>query len=279
VVFEYSLALFLIGIIGISHGSIDHILATEVLKILPKKKLTYFIAVYLAIIALYVAFWFISPQASFVLFLLYSAYHFGQADTEIVTQNTSQKLSKYIGFNYGLIIISALMISNTGYITSIFPAWFNERINLASIIQYSGFIFYASIGLQVLFGAYLYFKKLVGTIEILQFGIQLFIVLFIFKSLPPLIAFSLYFGLWHSLLILQKEYMAFTSLNLVANVTGFIQKLAPFTLVSLVGLMAIVYISNEDAVFTTLIAISALAFPHTILMDRMYSQKTPKIPE
>ncbi len=273
IIFEYTIALVLVGFVGISHGSIDHILATEVIKILPKKKLYIFIAGYLGIIALYLALWFISPFISFILFLVYSAYHFGQADTEIITENLSSRFSRALGFIYGLAIISALMISNTDYVTAIFPPWFNDRINLVGIIHYCHYIYYASLALQPLLLAYLYFNKLTSAKNLLTFAVQLTIVLFIFKSLPALIAFSFYFGLWHSLLILQKEYRAFAKLKIVSSISAFILKLAPFTLVSLLGLLLIVYLSTENAQFTALIAISALAFPHTILMDKMYSSR------
>ena len=56
-VFEYSLALVLIGFVGISHGAVDHILAAEVLKLLPNKKLYLFLIGYLSIVALYIAAW------------------------------------------------------------------------------------------------------------------------------------------------------------------------------------------------------------------------------
>ena len=271
--FEYTIAFLLIGLIGMSHGSIDHILATDVLKILPKRKLHFFIATYLSIIALYLFFWFISPFLSFLLFLLYSAYHFGQADTEIITKNIPGRHSKIIGFNYGLIIISTLLIFSRENIISIFPDWFNKSIKLELIMGYCKPIFYSSIITQIAIGILLAIYKKVKPRQIIDFSIQLFIVLLIFSYLPPLIAFSLYFGLWHSLLVLQKEFKTFYSYSLVTSKIDFIKKLAPFTMLSLVGLILIVSFSSFNIHLTTLIAISVLAFPHTIIMEMLYSQK------
>jgi Brp/Blh family beta-carotene 15,15'-monooxygenase len=273
-VFECVLALVLIGFVGISHGAVDHILAAEVLKLLPNKKLYLFLIGYLSIVALYIAAWFVSPFLSFVLFLLYSAYHFGQADTEIITRDLSSKFILLVRYNYGLIIISALMISNTAYLQTIFPDWFNQSIHLADTIKYSYYVFYSAIALQVVLSIVMIAKNLVELTKLLVFSAQLILILFVFNVLPPLIAFSIYFGLWHALLILQKEYQAFATVKLISSVRAFVALLAPFTLLSILGIAAVIYFSGANANIAVLVAISALAFPHTLLMDKMYSQKT-----
>jgi Brp/Blh family beta-carotene 15,15'-monooxygenase len=273
---EMIIAFILVGVIGMSHGSIDHILATEVLKILPQKKINYFIAIYIGIIILYVGLWLISPLISFVLFLAYSAYHFGQADTDFITQKLSLITRKVIGFNYGLLILSTLVVANSLYIVSIFPDWFKTIVNSDWVVLLSVYVFAISLLVQVLVLAVLAFNRKINLKHLLNFVIQLVIIFVLFVLLPPLISFSLYFGLWHSLLVLQKEYHAIREAKVVSNAKDFIRKLIPFTFLSLIGLFVIIYLGRANAHFTTLIAISVLAFPHTLLMDRVYNLEARK---
>lgn len=64
-------------LIGIPHGAVDHLLES---KMWDYKKAPRFIAKYLALIACMGAFWFFAPLFALLVFLGYSAWHFGQAD-------------------------------------------------------------------------------------------------------------------------------------------------------------------------------------------------------
>ena len=81
---QYGIVFILVGVVGMAHGSIDHIIAKDVLNIVPRRSTLLFVSVYLGVIALYVGLWYISPLTSFILFIAYSSFHFGQADTEVL---------------------------------------------------------------------------------------------------------------------------------------------------------------------------------------------------
>jgi len=63
--------------VGLSHGDLDHLTQN---KIISKKQLFYFVANYLLKGALFAVVWFIVPYIALIIFILYSAWHFGQAD-------------------------------------------------------------------------------------------------------------------------------------------------------------------------------------------------------
>ena len=75
------LCLFLILILGISHGALDNIKGKELLKLFGYKSIIAFYIVYIFISLLIIIFWLIFPNIVLFLFLVVAAYHFGKEDT------------------------------------------------------------------------------------------------------------------------------------------------------------------------------------------------------
>jgi beta-carotene 15,15'-dioxygenase len=148
---EATIAFVLIGIVGMAHGSIDHILAVEVLKIMPKKNMSLFVLAYVALVVFYLVFWFYFPLFSFFIFLLYSAYHFGQADTEELSYNISTLAKKILALNHGLAIISLLFIANQTSLLKIVSEWFSNNDWLILIINKSNLVFTTCLLIEIFF--------------------------------------------------------------------------------------------------------------------------------
>lgn len=271
---QYGIVFILVGVVGMAHGSIDHIIAKDVLNIVPRRSTLLFVSVYLGVIALYVGLWYISPLTSFILFIAYSSFHFGQADTEVLAARLSKPAVVVLGTTYGLFIISAMIFFNAHYTTSICPEWFMQIIPNETMITSSNYIFYFSFIFLLIQLIYHRIKGRVSSIALSLFIVQFSFVLIGFMVLPPLVAFSVYFGLWHALLVLKKEYKEVRKLKIIQSFNHFIRALTPFTLISLAAIMLIIYLGSNTAHFTTIIAISVLAFPHTILMHLLYHKKT-----
>jgi lycopene beta-cyclase len=68
-----------LALIGLPHGAVDHILETGTLR---PSKLPAFILEYIAKALVLAGIWYLFPVIGLGLFLLYSAWHFGQADGE-----------------------------------------------------------------------------------------------------------------------------------------------------------------------------------------------------
>ena len=73
--------LFLILIIGISHGSLDNIKGTKILYLFGFKSQALFYFIYLTISILVIFFWLLFPDATLLIFLMVAAFHFGKEDT------------------------------------------------------------------------------------------------------------------------------------------------------------------------------------------------------
>ena len=73
--------LFLILILGISHGALDNIKGKKLLKLFGYKSTVSFYLIYIFISFLIIFFWLIFPNTVLFLFLIVASYHFGKEDT------------------------------------------------------------------------------------------------------------------------------------------------------------------------------------------------------
>ena len=73
--------LFLILILGISHGALDNVKGKKLLRLFGYKSTFYFYLAYIVISILIIFFWLLFPNTVLLLFLIVASYHFGKEDT------------------------------------------------------------------------------------------------------------------------------------------------------------------------------------------------------
>ena len=89
--------LFLILILGISHGALDNIKGKKLLKLLGYKKTISFYIAYILISFFIIVFWLVFPNTVLLLFLIVASYHFGKEDT-VFSFNRKFLLSEFLFF-------------------------------------------------------------------------------------------------------------------------------------------------------------------------------------
>jgi Brp/Blh family beta-carotene 15,15'-monooxygenase len=99
----------------------------------------------------------------------------------------------------------------------------------------------------------------------------------LFILVHPLVAFSIYFGLWHSLGHIFELLRFFRRRNAPTTLPGFYRKAALYTAVSFAGLAALYYATQsfglEDQMIALLfILISVMTLPHMIIVERLYQE-------
>ena len=70
--------LFLILILGVSHGALDNIKGRKILKIYNFENIIIFYSLYLAISIFIISSWLLFPDITLLLFLIVASYHFGK---------------------------------------------------------------------------------------------------------------------------------------------------------------------------------------------------------
>ncbi|MGB6034865.1 MAG: Brp/Blh family beta-carotene 15,15'-dioxygenase [Cryomorphaceae bacterium] len=260
-----------IFLLGIPHGAIDNMLYLRE----NRSKNKQFIIVYVAIIAANVVLWLVYPSAAYALFLVLSAYHFGQSQFSHYFKSQNL-IRKALFLAWGVSILSALILFNI------------QEINKV-MIDYQEFLVFDPIhNIPVLWtifavstlatiGGLLYFKYS-GAISfdtIVMESLILGLILFSFYLMPLIIGFTLYFIILHSVKVLNEEYHFLQSENKIKSASGFIKLLLPFSLLSFLGIgMLFLTIHLEwlsiSYGYCMLILISSITLPHVFVMNQFY---------
>ena len=264
------ICLFLILIIGVSHGSLDHEKGKKLFKILNIKSISFFYLFYVLISILVISIWIIIPSSSLIIFLAVASYHFGKEDTQFLISENSY-FNKLLFFFKGLLIILAPMFFH-----------FNETISIFKLLLVDNEIFYSTLAfievnkilhlliiLSTLSSIYLFFNKF----EIKKFAIFLdyFSILILNYYLDPLVAFTFYFCFLHSIRHSITLINEIDNQNFTNGVKVFTKKALPLTILTaifcLIGLYLLnnSYDLNSSILKLIFIGLASLTFPHILL--------------
>ncbi len=127
------LCLFLILIIGVSHGSLDHIKGRELLSLFNIKSTYVFYITYILISGLVIITWILLPSITLILFLIIASYHFGKEDTQFLI-NEKSYFTQILYFFKGFLIILAPLYFH-----------FQETIAIFKLLLIDNEAFYSSL--------------------------------------------------------------------------------------------------------------------------------------
>ena len=275
------LIFFGLGVIlfGIPHGSLDHfIYHKERNEAMNMRSISKFLLFYLGFAVLYASLWLISVELSILLFIVISAYHFGEMDLKALAIKTS--LSSRILFSfYGLLFLVNYLLFQFPNVESIllgFPDFEQSQIErLRLLYGYQEEVMIASIlvFVPILF-IYLFQSKLIGFVQ-LETVLQLVVLMLIVFNLPILLGFGFYFNIWHAGLSMieikkflgwqDKSYWFIYRKSWLTNGLSFL----------MIGLLFVIFKGNLErllAIFFMSIAI--LTAPHMKVISVLFSKES-----
>jgi Brp/Blh family beta-carotene 15,15'-monooxygenase len=272
--YQVYFALGLIFLFGIPHGAIDHVIYFEDRKPDLTKTILFY-AVYLGLIGVYTACWFLWPYYSLIFFLFISAYHFGQSQFNFlsISERNPWKILVYI--TWGSSLLMGLNFFHYGDVREIFHqtshfANFDLYLTHELVkMLFVGTTVAAIITLVTITG---YFDTWSNALyELLNFGL----LHLVFYLLPPLVGFTIYFVFWHSIQVMIQEFRYLQTRNTSLTIGRFIRILTPHSLISIFGavflIVLVAYLDLDiSPILLVLIFLSVLTLPHSIVMDRMY---------
>ena len=264
------ICLFLILVIGVSHGSLDHIKGKRLLKIFDIKNVFFFYVSYILLAIFIIIAWVLLPAISLLLFLIVASYHFGKEDTQFLTTNANS-INLLLNFFKGLLIILAPMFFHFDETVAIYKFLLVEDETFYTILDYieTNKILLIGIVLSTLSSVLLFIKEF----EIKKFVIFLdyFSIIILNYFLSPLVAFTLYFCFLHSLrhsisLIFEIDNFDFNN-----GLIKFLKKALPLTILTaifcVISLFFLnnIYDLNSSILKVIFIGLASLTFPHILL--------------
>jgi beta-carotene 15,15'-dioxygenase len=264
------LCLFLILILGVSHGSLDHIKGKKLFKILNIESAYIFYVIYILISAIVVATWILFPSITLLVFLIIASFHFGKEDTQFLINNRSYFTQLLYVFKGSLIILAPLTFH------------FQETVAIFKLLLIENQVFYSSLNFietndvikhGIIFSfcssVFLFLKNF----EMKKFVIFLdyFSILTLNFYLTPLLAFTVYFCFLHSIRHSISLAVELDQDNVFNGFKIFIKKALRLTfLTCILSFIALYLLSssfNLDSAILKIIFIglASLTFPHILL--------------
>ena len=264
------LCLLLILIIGVSHGSLDHIKGKRLLELFDIKSTFIFYLTYILISAAVIATWMILPSITLVFFLIIASYHFGKEDTQFLINNGSY-FTQILYFFKGFLIILAPLYFH-----------FQETIAIFKLLLIDNEAFYSSLNFietnnviqigifcSTLSSIFLFLKNF----EIKKFVVFLdyFSILILNYYLSPLIAFTVYFCFLHSIRHSISLAIELDPNSIVNGFKLFVNKALPLTILTAIFSFIALYLLNnsfnlDSAILKIIfIGLASLTFPHILL--------------
>ena len=268
--FELFLGFILIFTFGMVHGSNDIMIVDKLSK---KTNSTFFkiLSTYLLVVTAAILIFYFIPVLALVLFILFSAYHFGEQHWEEVLSNLSLPLQKFFFFCYGLLILYLIFLFKVEEVIKIIYEITSLELNdiyASEVTQILFVILFLIIGKAV-------YKKQIAIKSVLRELFSLLVFAIIFNSSSLIWGFTIYFIFWHSIPSLLDQITFIYGDLKKKSILKYVKAALPYWLVSLVGIAVLFLIFKDEKHFHSLFFafIAAVTFPHAIVMLKMFSKK------
>ena len=271
---QIMLGFFLIFTFGILHGANDLLLIKNIKATKQSNSWFKILGYYVVVVLIGALLFYIIPQVALLLFILISAYHFGEQQWQDLLDAFPKWFQMVFQFLYGFIILQLLFVFHSSEVQSIILKIANIKIPslyFDLLLQISSATF---IGLS----AYLYWKleKIRRKLLLEFFYLVLFAILF--KSSSLIWGFAIYFVLWHSIPSIIDQIKFLNGSFSIKYFITYCKTAGIYWLLSIVGITLIYYMCKEEQLFNALFFsfLAAITFPHALVITNMFGTKQTK---
>jgi len=270
-------SLFLFVLLGIPHGANDHFLYKFCSKKTENKYFIAFLFKYIFLSILFYFVWYLIPWLALTIFLMVSAYHFGQANWNQVDVGKGFKNAIYL--SWGGFVLAGSLLLNFGETQPIVESLIGFELNLSnSFTRLTPIVFLIS---TITIASYFLIKEKLSLKEFFTEITSLSALSLLFLFTPLLVGFSCFFVLWHSTVSIADQIEAFQEKNSNFSIKDYLMLAAPMSLLAFIFLGAGLYFSAAQPISDQWIGaffkfISIITLPHTYLMDRLLEDAAPE---
>lgn len=270
----------LLVVAGIPHGALDHLVERERAARLGQSfSLLGFLAKYLFTMGVYAGAWLLAPVPCLLVFLLISAWHFGETDLDTAPETAYWSLAR---LSAGGFVLAFILLTHAAETTPILTRIVQNNELATSVWQ----------GIIVQTGAVLRgWATLTLVLMMLAFGqrpalvdgwrmARLLAIVGLTYYLPLLPAFMLYFGGWHALSSFNtlRDYLPMNTTDLAKSAWQVWQQSLPLTGIAFgfLGICAVGWhyaAPNLDPLPILFILLSLITLPHIGVMHTINTNK------
>jgi Brp/Blh family beta-carotene 15,15'-monooxygenase len=278
------IVVLVITVLGIPHGSVDHLVAAKFAsgrpssswldRATPIRQLRFHLF-YVAAMVAYGLVWLAIPAVALVGFLLLSVHHFGQSDLAHLRIDRWHQLA--IQLSRGLFVVGLVLIANLAKVGPVI-----ERMGgfdptswpwlAGHPVAWSA----ALVGQQLVVGLFVA-RRIIDRKTVRRELITVISLTALVVAADPLIGFAIYFGLWHSLnhLNVLADVLRPRANSAALTPKQFARLAAPRSSVSIAAMVILIggaeFLGHTELVVpVALVFISMLTLPHMIVVERLW---------
>jgi Brp/Blh family beta-carotene 15,15'-monooxygenase len=217
---------------------------------------------YLGVMLLYLALWFVWPMLSLGLFLLISIHHFGQSNF-----NTN-RIGSLDSVLWGSWLVGFPVLKHSNEVFGVFATMLGQSGSSVSGFGHlnESSLLVVSIVFILMYGAVLYRSHRSNWLSYL---LQWFLVTVWYWFTPLLLGFVVVFCFWHALQSMQYQ-LDYVSVNYKQNRKKTLMGFVPFGLMALVGMGFLLRFDLESNLGFAFVLLSLVTLPHVVVMDGLY---------
>lgn len=275
--FETILLISVVLILGIPHGAVDHLIFLHVsVKTFGRTTAMRFFSMYLIVVLAYALLWAFFPLLSLLSFMLISAYHFGQSNYEYAELESQPIWRNLLYLLWGSFVLLVPIVWHYDQAAPIINGILNrEFIDVATVMGLRLLLAGSLFSLSIFAAVTLLITDSISMQDFFREVFSLIVLTALFIFTPLLVGFACYFGLWHSMSSVLDQVNVLNESDSSFNLKRFYQKSLPLTIVSLIGILLIFYISQHLIPSLPLLSVffvilATITLPHMVLVDRMY---------
>jgi beta-carotene 15,15'-dioxygenase len=261
--FEWAAVAVLIVVAGIPHGSLDHLLAQKRSK---KFRMLSYLGAYLLTAGFYLGVWMLFPGIAFLLFLGFTAWHFGETDFNCFRSGNKAPVPVFL---YGC-ALTCWLLTQDGALLQQLTAMITRNSTVASgLVKY--LLLVPPVAWLVLCSFLLFFNPVTWPGHV-QAKLLFVLFLYLLSHTSLLFGFVLYFTGWHSmnaLLHIRQELFQFAGMNMLLK-NAIIATAGALLLLFLLGWLSDGAWLTANALPALFILLSILTLPHMTEMHQLY---------
>ncbi|WP_269684350.1 Brp/Blh family beta-carotene 15,15'-dioxygenase [Flavobacterium lacustre] len=272
--FQILLGFFLIFTFGILHGANDLLLIKNINTTKQSNSGLKILGYYVVVVLIGILLFYTIPQVALLLFIIVSAYHFGEQQWEDLQHDFPKWNVILFQFLYGFVILLLLFNFHSFEVQNII-------LNIANInipYPYFSLLLQTSSITLISLGIYLLWKKEKIRKKMLLELFYLILFAILFKSSSLIFGFAIYFILWHSIPSIIDQIKFLNGSFSIKYFIAYCKAAGIYWLISIVGITLIYYICREEQVFNALFFsfLAAITFPHAVVITNMFGTKLTK---